>query len=273
MDDAFGTYLEEIGHRDLMSPEEEALVAAAKQAGSEAARRRLIEANLRLVVAIARHYTGRGVDLDDLVQEGNLGLLSAVDGFDPSVGVRFSTYAFPAIRHRVLSAVQDQARSIHVPARRPSERWREQRALEALTKALERAPTEEELALELGVSRQELRELDLSTAEPVSLATPVEATGETELGDLVPDRSAPDPGESAERADLAHHVAEALARLSERERRALILRYGLGRTGVGMTLDDVAAAMQCTRERVRQLEARAIRKLRRSDIALRDFAA
>jgi RNA polymerase primary sigma factor len=269
---SFRVYLREIGAEELLTAERERELARAWAAGSPAARSELIRANLRLVVAIAKRYRGLGLDLEDLVQEGNLGLLRAVDGFDPTQGFRFSTYAFCWIRQAVLRAIEQQGRSIRVPAHRLAEVSRLARAGERLTGALERAPTEDELALELGTTPAHLRELREASAEAVSLDQPAGDGDAAELRDLVRDPGSLDPGSEADRAMVLDQLRHALAELRPREREIISLRYGLAPGTAPSTIEGVARRMHVSRERVRQIEARALRRLR-STRALRDAVA
>jgi len=270
--DSFSAYLREIGAEELLTAERERELALAGAAGSARARSELIKANLRLVVAIAKRYRGLGLDLEDLVQEGNLGLLRAVDGFDPAQGFRFSTYAVWWIRQAVLRAIEQQGRSIRVPAHRLAEVSRLARASDRLTGALERAPTEDELALEVGTKPAHLRELREASAEAVSLDQPAGDAGAAELGDLVRDPGTPDPGSEADRAMVLAELRHALAELRPREREIISLRYGLAPGSPPSTIEGVARRIHVSRERVRQIEARALRRLRGTR-ALRDAVA
>lgn len=260
--DSFRAYLNEIGAEDLLTPDEEHRLAEAKDAGSVRARNEFIEANLRLVVAIAKRYQGRGLDLDDLVQEGNLGLVRAVDGFDPGQGYRFSTYAVWWIRQSILRAIEQQARSIRIPAHRLSELSRMARAAERLAAALERTPTEEELALEVGETPARLRQLREATREAVSLDQPAGEDGSSELQDLLPDVGMLDPESEADEAMLRTEVWRAVGQLSERDREVIALRYGLVPGSRPRTIEELAERLHVSRERIRQIEARALRRLR-----------
>jgi RNA polymerase primary sigma factor len=270
--DSFSTYLREIGAEELLTAERERELARAWAAGSARARGELIEANLRLVVAIAKRYRGLGLDLDDLVQEGNLGLLRAVDGFDPAQGFRFSTYAFWWIRQAVLRAIEQQGRSIRVPAHRLAEVNRLARVSARLTAALERTPTEDELALELGTTPADLRELRNASVDAVSLDQPVGDADAIELRDLVRDPGTLDPESEADRAMVLDQLRHALAELRTREREVISLRYGLAPGSAPSTIEGVARRLHVSRERVRQIEARALRRLG-STRALRDAVA
>ncbi len=270
--DSFRLYLDEIGTGDLLTAHQERHLAEASAAGSARAKTALIEANLRLVVAVAKRYQGRGLDLEDLVQEGNLGLLRAVDGFDAGLGNRFSTYALWWIKQAILRAIVWQARAIRVPGDRLTELSRLGRAAERLTVALERTPTADELALELGTTPAHLRDLRGATAEAVSLDQPVGQDATSELQDLLPDTGTPDPASEADRALLRAEVRQAVGQLSSREQEIIVLRYGLAPGSAPSTLDQLAVRLHLSRERIRQVEARALRRLRGAR-SLRDAVA
>lgn len=270
--ESFRSYLDEIGVGDLLTAEEEHRLAEAKLAGSARARSELIETNLRLVVAIAKRYQGRGLELEDLVQEGNLGLLRAVDGFDPRVGFRFSTYAVWWIRQAILRAIGAQGRTIRLPAGRLAMLRRLTRAVEQLTTALERAPTQDELALELGATPAQLRLLRETAMDAVSLDRPVGENETSELHDLLPDRSTVDPEVEADQTMLREEVRQAVGQLQGREREIIMLRYGLVPSSTPSTIEELAERLHVSRERIRQVEARALRRLGASR-ALRDAVA
>ena len=270
--ESFRSYLDEIGIGDLLTAEEERRLAEAKLAGSARARSELIEANLRLVVAIAKRYQGRGLELEDLVQEGNLGLLRAVDGFDPRLGYRFSTYAIWWIRQAILRAIGAQGRTIRLPAGRLAMLRRLARAVEELTTALERAPTQDELALELGATPAQLRLLRETAMDAVSLDRPVGEDETSELQDLLPDRSTVDPEVEAGQTMLREEVRQAVGQLQGREREVIMFRYGLVPSSTPSTIEELAERLHVSRERIRQVEARALRRLGASR-ALRDAVA
>ncbi len=283
MGSSLNQYLREMGRVPLLTAEEELRLANVLLRGKEElrrathhdiapnsrivaqaqdAQRRLIEANLRLVVSIARKYQGRGLTLLDLIQEGNNGLMLAVDKFDPTKGYKFSTYATWWIRQFVLRAIANQARTIRLPVHMVDAINRTMRASARLSQELGREPTIEEIAQQVGTSVESVRHLLRASQQPISLETPVGEDGDTALGELVEDQVAPSPSEITTQRQLKERVAEALANLSERERMVVQLRFGL-LDGQSRTLSEVGLALNVTRERARQIEAKALQKLRR----------
>ncbi len=298
--DSVQHYLQEIGRVSLLNAAEEVELAeriergkaAAKrlQAGEEIAnpqlrrallldvqsgedaRRHLIQANLRLVVSIAKKYIGRGLSLLDLIQEGNIGLMRAVEKFDYHKGNRFSTYATWWIRQAVTRAIAEQGRTIRLPVHMSESVGQVKRAAERLSQALERQPTAEEIATALGQSIDRIERVLEASRRPISLETPVGEDGEHTLGDFLQDDDATTPGEFASRQLLRRDLATALDHLSERERRIIDLRYGLV-DGQRRTLEEVGKVLGMTRERARQIEAEALRRLRMPEVGqhLRDY--
>ena len=262
--DAVRAYLQQIGRIRLLTAKEE--IALAKQiaeGGPEAdeARSRMIEANLRLVVAIAKKYANRGMALMDLIQEGNMGLMRAVEKYDHQRGFKFSTYATWWIRQAITRAIADQGRTIRLPVHMNETVGRLKRAQRELNQRLCRTPSEEELANELDVTVERLREIMTLPGEPLSLETPVGKEEDGRLGEFIEDEDAAAPEDGAVRIFLKEDVLDALDTLSAREREVLLLRYGL-KDGVERTLEQVGQVFGVTRERIRQLEAKALRKLR-----------
>ena len=265
-------YLKEIGKIELLSPEEEAELAKRVAEGDTAAKNRMVEANLRLVVSVAKHYLGRGMQLLDLIQEGNMGLLKAVEKFDYTKGYKFSTYATWWIRQSITRAVADQARTIRIPVHMVETINRVSRTSRALVQELGREPTLQEISQRLGLPEEKVSEVMKIAQDPVSLETPVGEEDDSHLGDFIPDSDAMEPAESASYNMLRQQLAEVMATLSEREAKVLRLRFGL-EDGRAHTLEEVGKEFDVTRERVRQIEAKALRKLRhpsRSRI-LKDF--
>ena len=273
-DDSLGAYLREIGRGTLLTKEQEIELAKQIEAGSEEARRRMTEANLRLVVSIAKKYQGRGMPLLDLIQEGNVGLMRAVQKFDHRRGFKFSTYATWWIRQAVLRAIGDQARTIRLPIHIGDQTNKLVRMSDRLRDALGRQPTDEEIGEELGLTAGEVEALRRTARDTVSLETPIGEDGDTELGHLIEDANAESPATAAMRTDLKDQIDEVLAMLRPRERRVIQLRFGLG-DGHQRALDEVARRMGTSRETVRQLERHALGKLRRSGRAgeLRFYSA
>ncbi|HKW72725.1 MAG TPA: sigma-70 family RNA polymerase sigma factor, partial [Candidatus Dormibacteraeota bacterium] len=238
-DDALGAYLREIGRGSLLTKEQEIELAKQIEAGSEAARRRMTEANLRLVVSIAKKYQGRGLPLLDLIQEGNVGLMRAVEKFDHRRGFKFSTYATWWIRQAVLRAIGDQARTIRLPIHIGDQTNKLVRITDRLRDSLGRQPSDDEIAEELGLTPVEVESLRRTSRDTVSLETPIGEDGDTELGHLIEDAEAESPAAAAMEADLKDRLDDVLGMLAPRERRVIQLRFGLG-DGHQRALDEVA---------------------------------
>jgi len=272
-DDSLGAYLREIGRGTLLTKEQEVELAKQIEAGSDEARRRMTEANLRLVVSIAKKYQGRGMPLLDLIQEGNVGLMRAVQKFDHRRGFKFSTYATWWIRQAVLRAIGDQARTIRLPIHIGDQTNKLVRVSDRLRDSLGRQPTDEEIGEELGLTPDEVVALRRTSRDTVSLETPIGEEGDTELGHLIEDANAESPSNAALESDLKDQVDQVLGSLRPRERRVIQLRFGLG-DGHQRALDEVARRMGTSRETVRQLERQALGKLRRSGRAdaLRNYS-
>lgn len=272
IDDPVKIYLHEIGRVALLTPEEEADLAQRISDGDASAKKRLNEANLRLVVSIAKRYVGRGLLFLDLIQEGNLGLIKAVDKFDANKGYKFSTYATWWIRQAITRAIADQARTIRIPVHMVETIGRLTKAERALVQELGRQPNAEELAKELNMNIDKVREIMKVAQEPVSLESPVGEEEDSHLGDFVEDKDIPSPSDVASQTMLKEELNEVLKTLSDREARVLSLRFGLedGRT---RTLEEVGREFKVTRERIRQIEAKALRKLRHPSRSkrLKDF--
>ena len=272
IDDPVKIYLHEIGRVALLTPEEEAELAQRISDGDASAKKRLKEANLRLVVSIAKRYVGRGLLFLDLIQEGNLGLIKAVDKFDANKGYKFSTYATWWIRQAITRAIADQARTIRIPVHMVETIGRLTKAERALVQELGRQPNAEELAKELNMNIDKVREIMKVAQEPVSLESPVGEEEDSHLGDFVEDKDIPSPSDVASQTMLKEELNEVLKTLSDREARVLSLRFGLddGRT---RTLEEVGKEFNVTRERIRQIEAKALRKLRHPSRSkrLKDF--
>ena len=258
--DPLKLYVRQIGDGRLLTPSEERELARLKDEGDEAAKRRLIEANLRLVMSITRNYTKAGVPLLDLIQEGNLGLIRAVEKFDYRMGFKLSTYATWWIRQAVTRALADQGRTIRLPVHVAEQVRRVMRARRVLGQKLNRDPTIEELAKESGFAVKRVEELLELVEDPVSLETPV-GDGESLYADLIEDVHSDQPDETTAKRLRSVELADALQHLNPRMRRVLALRFGLD-DGKPQTLEEVGAGLGITRERVRQLEARALRELR-----------
>ena len=272
IDDPVKIYLHEIGRVALLTPEEETELAQRISNGDASAKKRLNEANLRLVVSIAKRYVGRGLLFLDLIQEGNLGLIKAVDKFDANKGYKFSTYATWWIRQAITRAIADQARTIRIPVHMVETIGRLTKAERTLIQELGRQPNAEELAKELNMNIDKVRDIMKVAQEPVSLESPVGEEEDSHLGDFVEDKDIPSPSDVASQTMLKEELNEVLQTLSEREARVLSLRFGLedGRT---RTLEEVGREFKVTRERIRQIEAKALRKLRHPSRSkrLKDF--
>src|SRR5881628_1759378 len=261
IDDPVRMYLKEIGKVALLTPEQEVDLAQRMEKGDEEAKRRLIEANLRLVVSIAKKYVGRGMLFLDLIQEGNLGLIRAVEKFDWRKGYKFSTYATWWIRQAVTRALADQARTIRVPVHMIEVINKLVRVSRRLLQELGREPSDEEIGEEMGVRPEKVREIVKVAQTPISLETPIGEEEDSHLGDFVEDREAVSPSDAASLTMLHSEVEDVLDTLTPRERRVLQLRFGLI-DGHQRTLEEVGQRFSVTRERIRQIEAKALRKLR-----------
>lgn len=272
IDDHVKMYLKEIGKVDLLSPDEETELARRMAEGDAEAKKRLAEANLRLVVSIAKRYVGRGMLFLDLIQEGNLGLIKAVDKFDYTKGYKFSTYATWWIRQAITRAIADQARTIRIPVHMVETINKLVRVSRQLVQELGREPTPEELAKELNMSVEKVREISKISQEPVSLETPIGEEEDSHLGDFIPDDDAPAPSEAASFVLLKEQLVDVLKTLTPREAKVLKLRFGLD-DGRQRTLEEVGKEFEVTRERIRQIEAKALRKLRHPSRSkkLKDF--
>ena len=272
VDDPVRMYLKEIGRINLLSQEEEVALAQRMEQGDEEARRLLTEANLRLVVSIAKRYVGHGMLLLDLIQEGNLGLIKAVEKFDYTKGYKFSTYATWWIRQSITRAIADQGRTIRIPVHMVETINRVSRASHQLVQELGRDPTTEEIAKRLGISVHKVEEIIKTAQEPVSLETPIGEEDDSHLGDFIQDEEASRPSEAASYTMLREQLEEVLATLSDREEQVLRMRFGLTDGNVH-TLEEVGKAFDVTRERIRQIESKALRKLRHPSRSkkLRDF--
>ncbi|WP_046216600.1 RNA polymerase sigma factor RpoD [Paenibacillus wulumuqiensis] len=272
MDDPVRMYLKEIGRVPLLSAEEEVELAKKIEDGDEAARRRLAEANLRLVVSIARRYNGRGLLFLDLIQEGNMGLIKAVEKFDYTKGYKFSTYATWWIRQAITRAIADQARTIRVPVHMVETINKLIRVSRQLLQEIGREPTVEEIAKEMEITIEKVRGIMKVSQEPVSLETPIGEENDSNLGDFIEDQEALAPADAAAYELLKEQLEDVLDTLTEREENVLRLRFGLddGRT---RTLEEVGKVFGVTRERIRQIEAKALRKLRHPSRSkrLKDF--
>ena len=260
-DDPVRMYLKEIGKVSLLTQEEEIELAVRMSQGDEEAKRRMAEANLRLVVSIAKRYVGRGMLFLDLIQEGNLGLIKAVDKFDYRKGYKFSTYATWWIRQAITRSIADQARTIRIPVHMVETINKLIRISRQLLQEYGREPTPEEIAAEMEISEEKVREIMKIAQEPVSLETPIGEEEDSHLGDFIPDEDVPAPAEAAAFSMLKEQLVEVLDTLTEREQRVLKLRFGL-EDGRARTLEEGGKTFDVTRERIRQIEAKALRKLR-----------
>jgi len=254
-------YLKEIGQIKLLTNEEESELADRIIAGDEEAKARLAEANLRLVVSIAKRYVGRGMLFLDLIQEGNIGLMKAVEKFDVDKGFKFSTYATWWIRQAITRAIADQARTIRVPVHMVETINKLARIERQLTLELNREPSEEELAKKMGTTVEKIRDVYKISQEPVSLETPIGEEEDSHLGDFIPDETNMSPEDYAINELLKDEISEILLTLTEREEKVIRLRFGL-EDGRPRTLEEVGQLFGVTRERIRQIEAKALRKLR-----------
>ena len=265
IDDPVRMYLKEIGKVPLLTADEEIDIAKQLESGSdeekEEAKRKLAEANLRLVVSIAKRYVGRGMLFLDLIQEGNLGLIKAVEKFDYTKGFKFSTYATWWIRQAITRAIADQARTIRIPVHMVETINKLIRVSRQLLQEYGREPSPEEIAKEMGISEAKVREIIKIAQEPVSLETPIGEEEDSHLGDFIPDDDAPAPAEAASFALMKEQLMEVLDTLTPREEKVLRLRFGLD-DGHQRTLEEVGKVFNVTRERIRQIEAKALRKLR-----------
>ena len=261
IEDPVRMYLKEIGKVSLLSAEEEIELAKKMELGDEAAKKRLAEANLRLVVSIAKRYVGRGMLFLDLIQEGNLGLIKAVEKFDYRKGYKFSTYATWWIRQAITRAIADQARTIRIPVHMVETINKLIRVSRQLLQELGREPTPEEIAKEMDMSVERVREILKISQEPVSLETPIGEEEDSHLGDFIQDDNVPVPADAAAFTLLKEQLVEVLGTLTEREQKVLRLRFGLD-DGRARTLEEVGKEFNVTRERIRQIEAKALRKLR-----------
>ncbi|NDL66178.1 RNA polymerase sigma factor RpoD [Clostridiales bacterium F-3ap] len=261
IDDPVRMYLKEIGKVPLLTAEEEITLAKQMEEGQEAAKKRLAEANLRLVVSIAKRYVGRGMLFLDLIQEGNLGLIKAVEKFDYRKGYKFSTYATWWIRQAITRAIADQARTIRIPVHMVETINKLIRVSRQLLQELGRDPLPEEIAAELDMPVEKVREILKISQEPVSLETPIGEEEDSHLGDFIQDENVPVPAEAAAFTLLKEQLVEVLDTLTDREQKVLRLRFGLD-DGRARTLEEVGKEFNVTRERIRQIEAKALRKLR-----------
>lgn len=272
IDDPVKVYLKEIGRVPLLSPEEEINLAIRISSGDEAAKKRLSEANLRLVVSIAKRYLGRGMQFLDLIQEGNLGLIKAVEKFDYTKGFKFSTYATWWIRQAITRAIADQARTIRIPVHMVETINKVKKVSSQLLHSNGHEPTADEISEQLEMAPDKVREIMRVAQEPVSLETPIGEEEDSHLGDFIPDDDAPAPQDAASHTLLKEQLADVLDTLTPREEKVLRLRFGL-EDGRSRTLEEVGKEFNVTRERIRQIEAKALRKLRHPSRSkkLKDF--
>lgn len=271
-EDPVRMYLKEIGRIPLLSSEEEIELAKRMEMGDEEAKKKLSEANLRLTVSIAKRYSGRGMQFLDLIQEGNLGLIKAVEKFDYRKGYKFSTYATWWIRQSITRAIADQARTIRIPVHMVETMNRVNRTSRRLLQEYGREPTPEEIAVTMNLPVERILEVSKISQEPVSLETPIGEEEDSHLGDFIQDEHVPVPSEEAAHTLLREQLEEVMDTLSDREQKVLALRFGL-EDGKPHTLEEVGRDFQVTRERIRQIEAKALRKLRHPmrSRKLRDF--
>ncbi|MCI5808317.1 MAG: RNA polymerase sigma factor RpoD [Oscillospiraceae bacterium] len=272
IDDPVKVYLKEIGRVPLLSSEEEVELAQRMAQGDDYAKKRLSEANLRLVVSIAKRYVGRGMQFLDLIQEGNLGLIKAVEKFDHTKGFKFSTYATWWIRQAITRAIADQARTIRIPVHMVETINKVKKVSNQLLHKNGHEPTADEIAKELDMPVDKVREIMRVAQEPVSLETPIGEEEDSHLGDFIPDDDAPAPAEAASHTLLKEQLSDVLQTLTPREEKVLRLRFGL-EDGRSRTLEEVGKEFNVTRERIRQIEAKALRKLRHPSRSkkLKDF--
>ena len=272
IDDPVKVYLKDIGRVPLLSSEEEIELSTRMSQGDEEARRRLSEANLRLVVSIAKRYVGRGMQFLDLIQEGNLGLIKAVEKFDHTKGFKFSTYATWWIRQAITRAIADQARTIRIPVHMVETINKVKKVSSQLLHKNGHEPTADEISDELGMPVDKVREIMRVAQEPVSLETPIGEEEDSHLGDFIPDDDAPAPADAASHTLLKEQLSDVLKTLTPREEKVLRLRFGL-EDGRARTLEEVGKEFNVTRERIRQIEAKALRKLRHPSRSkkLKDF--
>lgn len=261
IDDPVKVYLKEIGRVPLLTPEEEIELAIKIAEGDIQAKKRLSEANLRLVVSIAKRYLGRGMQFLDLIQEGNLGLIKAVEKFDYTKGFKFSTYATWWIRQAITRAIADQARTIRIPVHMVETINKVKKVSTQILHEKGHEPSSEEIAEKLDISVEKVREIVRVAQEPVSLETPIGEEEDSHLGDFIPDSDTPAPVDEASHALLKEQLEEVLSTLTPREAKVLRLRFGL-EDGKSRTLEEVGSEFKVTRERIRQIEAKALRKLR-----------
>jgi RNA polymerase primary sigma factor len=261
IEDPVRMYLKEIGKVPLLSADEEIALAKRMENGDEEAKKKLAEANLRLVVSIAKRYVGRGMHFLDLIQEGNLGLIKAVEKFDYHKGYKFSTYATWWIRQAITRAIADQARTIRIPVHMVETINKQVRVSRQLLQDNGREPTPEEIAAAMEIPVERVREILKISQEPVSLETPIGEEEDSHLGDFIQDDNVPVPAEAAAFTLLKEQLAEVLNTLTDREKKVLVLRFGL-EDGRARTLEEVGKEFNVTRERIRQIEAKALRKLR-----------
>ncbi|MFW6006456.1 MAG: RNA polymerase sigma factor RpoD [Bacillota bacterium] len=261
IDDPVRMYLKEIGKVDLLSAEEEVSLAKRMEQGEEEAKRKLVEANLRLVVSIAKKYVGRGMLFLDLIQEGNMGLMKAVEKFDYTKGYKFSTYATWWIRQAITRSIADQARTIRIPVHMVETINKLIRVSRQLLQEKGREPTAEEIGEEMDISEEKVREIMKISQEPVSLETPIGEEEDSHLGDFIEDEDSPAPANAASYLLLKEQLDDVLDTLTDREKRVLELRFGI-EDGRPRTLEEVGKEFGVTRERIRQIEAKALRKLR-----------
>jgi RNA polymerase primary sigma factor len=272
VDDPVRMYLKEIGAVSLLSSEEEVELAKRIEQGDQDAKDKLCEANLRLVVSIAKRYVGRGMHFLDLIQEGNIGLLKAVEKFKYEKGFKFSTYATWWIRQAITRSIADQARTIRIPVHMVETMNKLIRVQRQLIQELGRDPTPLEVAEEMDLTEDKVRDIMKISQEPVSLETPIGEEEDSHLVDFIPDEEVPSPADAAARVMLKEQLAEVIDTLNDREKKVLILRFGL-HDGRPRTLEEVGKEFDVTRERIRQIEAKALRKLRHPSRSrkLRDF--